>query len=126
MSIIDELKLEENVPVVMADQNSHIIYVNHKFEEVFKWSSNEVLGKPLTIIIPHNLHDAHNLGFSRFLTTEKSVILNQTLELKAIDKNGVIFSAEHFIQSEKHDGSWIFAATIRPLEDIAETKKDIQ
>ena len=115
MSIVEKLKREENVPVVMANQDGLVIYVNRKFEEVFKWSTEEIIGEPLTTIIPPYLHDAHNLGFSRFLTTEQSVILNQKLELKGIDKNGVIFLAEHFIQCERQNGSWIFAATIRPL-----------
>ncbi|RDI42867.1 PAS domain S-box protein [Aquicella lusitana] len=117
MSMIEELKQEEKVPVVMADQNGLIIYVNRKFQEIFKWSPDEIIGEPLTTIIPPYLHDAHNLGFSRFLATEKTVILNRPLTLQAIDKNGVIFLAEHCIQSEKINGSWVFAATIRPLED---------
>ena len=117
MGMMNQLKQEENVPVVMADQQGLIIYVNKKFEEVFKWKANEVTGKPLTIIIPDNLHDAHNLGFSRFLSTEKSIIMNQRLNLKAVDSEGTVFSAEHHIQSEKIDGEWIFAATIQRIDE---------
>ena len=117
MNTIEQLKQEEHVPVVMADQNGFITYVNLKFEEIFKWSSNEIIGEPLTTIIPPNLHDAHNLGFSRFIATEKSVILNQKLNLNGIDKNGLIFSAEHLIRGEKINGKWVFSATIRPLDE---------
>lgn len=117
MNVMEELKSIVDVPVVMADHNGLIFYVNAKFEEVFLWSSDEIIGKHLTTIIPKELHDAHNLGFSRFLSTEKSTILNFPLELAAVKKNGVVFAAEHNIRSEKNNGFWIFCATIRPLED---------
>ena|SRR3990167_5912556 len=120
MSITDELKNEKKLPVVMADHNGIIFFVNQKFEEVFLWASNEIIGKSITTIIPNDLHDAHNLGFARFLTTEQSTILNQPLLLAAMKKNGVVFSAEHIIQSEKKNGLWIFAATIRPLEEMSD------
>lgn len=114
--MIDEIKLKEDVPVVIANNHSVIIWVNHKFEEVFQWPKNEIVGQLLTTIIPRELHDAHNLGFSRFISTEKSQILNQSIKLKAVKKNGEVFAAEHFIQAEKNEGLWVFAATIQPIE----------
>lgn len=115
--MIDDLKTEESVPVIIANHLGKIMYVNHKFEEIFEWQQAEVIGQPLTVIIPHTLHDAHHLGFSRFLMTEKSKILNQHLKLKAVKKNGEVFSAEHHIQAEKVENHWQFAATIRPIEE---------
>ncbi|TAK79262.1 MAG: PAS domain S-box protein [Gammaproteobacteria bacterium] len=116
MGTIAELKLREDVPVVVADQHGVIIYINQSFETVFQWASDEIVGKPLTTIIPPMLHDAHHLGFSRFLATEQSRVLNQALNLKAMKKDGEIFAAEHIIQAEKVDGVWLFAASLRPLE----------
>src|SRR5947207_3252439 len=117
MSIIEDVKKNTDVPVVVANNHSVIMWVNRKFEEVFQWSQKEIVGKLLTTIIPQELHDAHNLGFSRFIATEKSLILNQTISLKAVKKNGEVFAAEHYIQAEKNaEGVWMFAATICPVE----------
>ena len=115
MKKISELMRETGVPVVVADQQGMITHVNGRFETVFGWQVREIVGKPLSIIIPKNLHDAHHLGFSRFLTTGKPTLLNQPLKLKAVTKEGREFEAEHTILAEQKEGRWIFAATIRPL-----------
>lgn len=113
---IEELKRRSEVPVVLADARGTITYVNGQFERVFGWTASELIGQPLTTFIPPNLHDAHHLGFSRFLTTGAPTLLNQPLKLKAITKAGREFDAEHFIVAEQQRGQWVFGATIRPLE----------
>ena len=116
MSSINDIKKEANLPVVIADERGLITSINKSFEDVFGWQKNEIIGKPLATIIPKSLHDAHHLGFSRFLTTGKPTLLNQPLKLKAIKKDGKEFNAEHIIVAEEENGKWIFGATIRPLD----------
>ena len=115
MKTLDDLRRETDVPVVMADGNGIITYVNQIFETVFGWQAHDLIGKLLSTIIPPSLHDAHHLGFSRFLITGKPTLLNQPLKLKAIKKNGQEFDAEHFIVAEERDGQWVFGATIQPI-----------
>lgn len=112
---IDELRQRDDVPVVVADQNGLITEVNATFEAVFGWARRDILGKPLTTIIPPTLHDAHHMGFSRFLTTGHPTLLQQPLKLKAVAKDGREFDAEHFIVAEQRKDGWEFGASIRPL-----------
>lgn len=116
METIEELKRVTDVPVVIAGQNGLILEVNPRFEAVFGWGMREIVGKPLTTIIPEHLHDSHHLGFSRFLMTGTPTLLNRPLKLKGISKDGREFDAEHVIIAEKRRGQWMFGATIRPLE----------
>src|SRR5437762_13596062 len=116
MNTIEELKQTTDVPVVIADHQGFITYINESFRTVFGWSAEEIMGKALTIIIPANLHDAHHLGFSRFLASGKATLLAQPLKLKAVTKDGKEFDAEHLILAEQHQGQWMFGATIRPLK----------
>lgn len=115
MKTIEELRQAADVPVVIADHQGSITDVNARFSEVFGWTRDEIVGEPLTAIIPKDLHDSHHLGFSRFLTTGKPTLLNQALKLKAVTKKGRVFDAEHFIVAESRKGRWTFGATIRPL-----------
>src|SRR5258708_5761953 len=114
MKTIDEMKRVTDVPVVVVDHRGFIIYVNKPFLEVFGWGANEIVGKTLTTIIPRNLHDAHQLGFSRFVTSGQPTLLNRSVSLKAVTKDGKVFDAEHFIVAEQREGKWVFGATIRP------------
>ena len=116
MKTIKELIVEKDIPVVISDHNGFITYVNKSFEEIFGWNKNEVTGKPLTLIIPKKLHDSHNLGFSRFLTTSMPTLLNKPLNLKAVTKDGREIDSEHIIIAERENGKWVFGATIRPLD----------
>ena len=100
---------------MIADQQGLITYVNGRFEAAFGWNADEIIDKPLTTIIPQNLHDSHHLGFSRFLATGNPTILNQPLKLKTVAKDGREFDAEHRIIAEQQKGKWVFGATIRPL-----------
>lgn len=112
----EELRRCSDAPVVIADQEGLIIEVNKPFQAVFGWSAEEIVGKPLTVIIPKSLHDSHHLGFARFLATGKPTLLDQPLRLKAVTKDGGEFDAEHFIVAQQAGGRWQFGATIRPLE----------
>ena len=116
MKTINELMVENDLPVVISDHNGFITYVNKGFEKFFGWSKDESIGKPLTLIIPKKLHDAHHLGFSRFITTSTPTLLNKPLNLKALTKDGREIDSEHIIIAEKKDDKWVFGATIRPLD----------
>ena len=118
MKSIEQCRQQTKVPVVMADQTGTITYVNERFESVFGYPQKDIVGRPLAIIIPQNMRDAHHLGFSRFLTTGRPTLLNQPLTLKVVAKDGREFDAEHLIVAEQQQGRWVFAATIRPLNTV--------
>ena len=115
MKTLGEMKLETNVPVVITDQQGFITYVNDCFTSIFGWSMAEINGQIITVVIPEGFHAPHHLGFSRFLSTENSTILNHPLRLVGITKDGVEIEAEHLIMAEKHYEEWVFMAMLRPL-----------
>lgn len=112
MKTIEEVKQVNDAPAVVVDDKGSITYVNKHFQDLFGWNESEILGRSLATIIPSNLHDAHNLGFSRFLASGKATLLNKPLKLKAVTKAGKEFEAEHYIIAEEKNGKWQFGATI--------------
>jgi PAS domain S-box-containing protein len=115
MTKLDELKLRTDVPVVVTDHQGFITYVNDCFTVIFGWDAEQVIGQMITIVIPAGFHDSHHLGFSRFLSTQQSTILDHPLRLKGITKDGREIEAEHLIMAEQHQGEWVFMATLSPL-----------
>ncbi|NEQ95881.1 MAG: PAS domain-containing protein [Cyanothece sp. SIO2G6] len=111
---IEQLK-QQSVPIVVANHKGIVVEVNEQFVTVFGWSPAEIIGQPLTILLPPFFHDSHNLSFARFSATGNSTILNHPLQLKAIAKDGQEIDSEHFIIAEKQENQWLFAATLRPL-----------
>ena len=88
--------LFEHAPdsVVMIDQLSNIRFWNKKSEEIFGWPSQMVMGKNTSeVIIPPRFREAHNNGMKRFLSTGEVRVLNRTIEVPALHKNGNEFFA---------------------------------
>lgn len=113
MKTIDEILSDDTASAVVSDDQGFITEVNGRFKEDFGWTRTEIVGQPVTTIIPGSLRDAHNLGFARFLATGKPTLLGEVLRLDAELKDGTVVSAEHLIVAERRDGRWCFAASIR-------------
>ena len=113
---LEELKQITDEPVLVCDEGGIITFVNALFGETFGWDETEAIGQPMTIIIPRDLHDAHNMGFARFLASESPKILNQHLTLKACNRAGEVFDADHFLIAEKIDGKWQTGGTVKRLD----------
>jgi PAS domain S-box-containing protein len=111
---IEELK-NGDLAVVIANKAGDVIDVNGHFERIFGWTAAEIIGQPLTVILPPFFQDSHNLGFARFSATGQSQVLNHPLNLKAVTKDQREIESEHFIVAEKQNDEWVFAATLRPL-----------
>jgi PAS domain-containing protein len=109
-----DLKMEEQQPIVIADDQGLITYINHQFTNTYLWGT-ELIGRELTEIIPLSFHDSHNLGFSRFKVTEISHVVNHPINLMVITQDGRSVPSEHYITAEKIEEKWYFAARLRPL-----------
>lgn len=111
----DALKEQKDIPVIMVDAEGFITYINEKFEKTYLWSPSQLIGKLLVTIIPKKLHDAHHLGFSRFLITEQPTLLGKPLPLAMVKGDGSEIKAEHTIYAQKQGKNWKFLATIKPI-----------
>ena len=120
MLTINDLKTKSDVPVIIADQNGLITYINACFEKTFHWRAEELVEKSLTAIIPQELHDAHHLGFSRFIKTGTPTLLNKKITLKILMGNGMEVDVEHFIIADNEEGVWKFGAMISPPEGFSD------
>ena len=115
MVTIEELR-QKVLPFVVADQDGMIVEINDLLESTYGWTFDDLKGQSLSMILPPSYQDAHHLGFSRFKITGESQVLNHPLELMTICKDGRAINSEHFIVAERLGESWVFAATLRPLE----------
>ena len=115
MSKYGDLSAEDKYPVVMADSQGVVTWVNEAFENAFGWECEELKGRLITVIMPAKFHDAHNLGFSRFVVTNQATLLDQPLDLEIVTKSGNIMKARHIITAEKRNGETHLAAKVIPL-----------
>lgn len=125
MSIIKALKMEERVPVVLADRNGIITYVNQCFFNCYGWT-DDLIGSSLTRIIPSHFQDSHNMGFSRFLVTGRSRIAAHPMKAPVQRGDGGLTMSEHLIVVEKSRDKWIIGARLTPLYQDADLVETLQ
>jgi PAS domain S-box-containing protein len=105
---------------VINDEQS-ILEWNPKAELIFGFKSHEVIGSKLAeTIIPPQYREAHHRGMAHFLKTGEGPVLNKTIEITALKKNGQQFYIDLSISSVKIENEWLFIAFI---SDISERKK---
>ena len=102
-------------PIVSADRHGHITYFNSAARKAFGYSAGEVVGKPLTILMPERLRDAHRRGLRRFLSSGKSHLIGKTIELPARRKDGREFPVELSLSTWKQGAEPFFTAMLRDV-----------
>lgn len=118
MAIPSIQELEQgDAPFVLADHDGNIVSVNAAFEQAYGWRLADLIGQPITLILPESFRLSHQLGFSRYQSTEKSEVLGHPLRLVTICSDGRERLSDHFIVAEKHDDGWRFGATITPISE---------
>ena len=111
------LREKENLPFVRADAGGNIVEFNVRFAEVYGWAEAQLVGESISAILPPSFREFHHAGFARFQLTESSKVVGHPLTLATVCSDGSEVQSEHYIVAEKYpDGSWSFAATLRPLK----------
>ncbi len=80
--------------IIVADQHGLITLFNPAAERMFGYRAAEVLGQPLTVLMPDEFRPLHERGFRRFLETRQSRVIGRIAELQGRRKDGAEFPLE--------------------------------
>jgi PAS domain S-box-containing protein len=106
--------------VISIDESGAILFANPATVRIFGYDPAELIGNPLTVLMPEFLRKLHEKGFSRYLATGQRHINWQGTELTALRKNGQEFPVEISFGELSRDGHKVFTGFIR---DISERKQ---
>lgn len=102
--------------IISADEDGKIVLFNEGAERVFGYAASEVLGQPLTFLMPgrfHGIHDAHVEGFVRTGLPARSMADRRPVLARR--KNGEEFSAQVSISQVMIHGRRLFTAVARDV-----------
>jgi len=106
--------------VISMDEDGAILLANAAALRVFGYDPTELIGKPLTLLMPEYMRKLHENGFQRYLATGERHINWQGTELIGLRKNGQEFPVEISFGEQAKDGRRIFTGFVR---DISEKKR---
>jgi len=106
--------------IVSADADGRLRSWNQGAERMFGWAAEEVLGRPLTVIIPERLRSLHEAGIARVRQSGHSKLAGSVVELVALHRDGREFPVELSIGAWRSGEGLAFSGVIR---DITERKR---
>jgi diguanylate cyclase (GGDEF)-like protein/PAS domain S-box-containing protein len=106
--------------VVLADTAGMIVGWNAAAERAFGYTEPEVLGRPLTLLMPERFHEAHQAGLGRLARGGPPGVLGTVLELVGRRQDGTEFPLELSLSTWAMAGAACFSGIVR---DITERKR---
>jgi PAS domain S-box-containing protein len=87
---------------------------------MFGYSSDEVTGEALAILVPDRFREAHEAGLARVVATGETRIVGQTVEVFGLHKDGHEFPIELSLATWVEDDQRFFSGIIRDISERAE------
>ena len=106
--------------VISMDENGAILLANAAALRVFGYDPTELIGKPLTVLMPECMRKLYEKAFNRYLATGERHINWHGTELTGLRKNGQEFPVEISFGELVKGGRRIFTGFVR---DISEKKR---
>jgi len=101
--------------VVSMDETGVIRFANPSTMKIFGYDPTELIGKPLTVLMPEFMRKMHETGYRSYLATGQRHINWHGTELTALRKNGEEFPVEISFGELTRDGHKVFTGFIRDI-----------
>jgi PAS domain S-box-containing protein len=105
--------------IVLMGKDGLITAFNKAAERMFGWHRHEVIGKPVSVLMPPQYREAHEHGLRRYISTGKPSILGSVRQIEGLRRDGSQFPIECTISAYHLDGDVVFTGVLR---DITERK----
>jgi PAS domain S-box-containing protein len=112
--------------IISADSGGIITYFNHGAESIFGYVASEVIGQPLTLLMPERLRDTHREGLKRFLSTGKARVIGKAVELVGTRRDGTEFPLELSLSTWRTNAGVFFTGILRDITERKRAEEEIR
>ena len=109
--------------VVTIDTGSRILFTNPALERIFGYTRAELLGHPLTLLMPEDLRDRHAAALARYLETGHRTLSWEGVELIGRHKSGRHIPIELSFAESSAGGGRFFTGIVRDLSSRRRTPR---
>jgi PAS domain S-box-containing protein len=106
--------------IVVGDRRGLIVSWNRSASTLFGYADEDMIGQPLSLLMPARYRPAHEQGLARMESTGKGRVMGSVLELHGLKKDGTEFPIELSLATWRNTDSTYYSGIIR---DISERKK---
>ena len=114
-SVLRAISATTTDAIIVADADGKIVSFNRAAETILGYSSEEVLGKPLTVLMPERHRAAHSAGLARLRETGEARIAGKVVEIEALRQDGEEVPIELTVSILRDDGRSLFLGIARDV-----------
>lgn len=104
--------------LVLSDYRGLITFWNKKASKLFGYQRDEIIGKPITLIMPKRYRKAHE-GWDELISIGKSPVVGKIIEVAGLRKDNTEFPIELAITTTRYKGDLFHGVVIN---DISQRK----
>lgn len=111
--------------VILSDKEGKIIFWNNYSEKLFLYKKDEIIGKPFSTIIPKRYKLDYIQKLSQNLSLGRSRIVDKSMEVKGIRKDGTDFPMDLSLSSWTVGNETLYCGIIRDITERKKTEEEI-
>ena len=113
--------------VIGIDLRSRVEIWNKRAEQMFGWSVEEAVGRPLAeLVVPMRYRERHGMGIQKHQEHTQTEAGLRRLEIEAVDKLGREFPIELSLTKFQKGDTWSFIAFVRDLTEIKQAQTNLK
>ena len=112
--------------IITINSQSTILLVNPAAENIFGYTSKELLGRQLTMLMPEYHRHLHREGVARYLETGKRHLEWGAVQLPGLHRSGEEIALEISFLEFVKDGQRFFTGIVRKVAEHAHTSEVIR
>jgi PAS domain S-box-containing protein len=110
---------------IVSDASGRITFLNAAAHTLLGWSKDQLIGRPLTTIMPERMRAAHEQGFARFIATREPRILGKPIRVPALHHDGREIDIELTLSIVDQDGQLTIIGVLRDLRERIELEQKL-
>src|SRR5215218_8530057 len=112
--------------IVTITPDGMIRWFNRGAERIFGHKAGEVVGQPVTLLMPERYRDLCVAGLRRYLRTGEAQVMGSTIELVGLRKDGSEFPIEMSLGETHEDRERLFTGVIRDVTERKEAERVVK
>src|ERR687889_97532 len=112
--------------IVTITPDGIIRWFNRGAERIFGYRAEEIIGLPVTLLMPERYRELCVAGLHRYLRTGEAHVVGGTTELVGLRKDGSEFPIEMSLGETYEDGERLFTGVIRDVTERKEIEKALE
>ena len=112
--------------IIGIGSGGEIVIANEQAEQIFGWTRDELLGKPVEMLLPDRFRQMHALHRGRYFEDPRTRPMGAGLELFGQRRDGSEFPAEISLSSAEAGDAKLALAAVRDVTDRVRTEQEKQ